>query len=170
MSSVASGGGAAVRRSADRPGLTLSCFLPYRLNVVAAVASEGLARIYSERFGISIAEWRVLATLGEFRSITASEIARHAHLSKVKVSRAASALEARSLLRRRTNERDLRETFLALTVEGRTMYGHIAPLALDYAGRLAACLSSEEQALLDQLLEKLLLHAQDMPGPSASGR
>ncbi len=36
------------------PALLLETFLPYRLNVAAAQVSEGLARVYSERFGLDI--------------------------------------------------------------------------------------------------------------------
>lgn len=130
--------------------------------MVAAVASEGLARIYGERFGIGIPEWRVLATIGEFQSITATMVGRHAHMSKVKVSRAVASLEARGFIRREPNEQDLREAFLVLTGQGRTLYGNIAPLALDYVDALTACLSGKEQAALDGVLDKLLRRARDM--------
>jgi DNA-binding MarR family transcriptional regulator len=155
--------GSSRNRPASAPeALTLSTFLPYRLNVVATVASEGLARIYGERFGIGIPEWRVLATVGEFRSVTATTIGRHAHMSKVKVSRAVSSLEARNFIQRQSNERDLREAFLVLTSQGQTLYGQIAPLALGYVEALTACLSGEERAALDRVLDKLLQRAGDM--------
>lgn len=145
-------------RSQVKP-LTLATFLPYRLSVVAASVSDGLARIYGERFGIGIPEWRVLATIGEFRSVTAKAIGAHAQMSKVKVSRAASALETRNLISRSANEEDLREAFLILTKAGRSVYDEIVPLALDYAARLAVELSREEMALLDRTLDKLSARA-----------
>lgn len=145
--------------------LTLATFLPYRLSVMSAVVSEGLARLYSERFGIAIPEWRVLATVGEFRSVTAKAVGLHAHMGKVKVSRAAASLEARGLIRRVPNPEDLREAFLALTPGGEAVYGEIAPLALSYAGRLTETLSIAERAALDRLIDVLLRRAGEMNGP-----
>ena len=148
--------------SAGPEPLTLATFLPYRLNVLAAVVSDGLARRYAERFGIGIPEWRVLATVGEFRSMTAKAIGLHAHMGKVKVSRAAAALEARGLIRRRPNADDLREAFLVLTPEGDRLYAEIAPLALSYVADLKRGLSGDEEALLDRLIDTLLRRADAM--------
>lgn len=152
--------------SVDAPvqgkSLTLATFLPYRLSVVTAVSSDGLARIYSERFGIGIPEWRVLSTVAEFRSITAKAIGQHAHMNKVKVSRAAASLEARELVSRNANPEDMREAFLVLTPAGRAMYDEIAPLALDYVARLTDGFAAEELALLDGLLDRLLESASAM--------
>ena len=136
--------------------LTLSAFLPYQLSVVAAMVSEGLARIYSDSFGISIPEWRVVATIGEFHSISAKVIGRHAHMDKVQVSRAAASLEARGLIQRRPNPSDRREAFLVLTTAGQAVYNNIVPLALSYVERLTSNLSFEEKIALDGLIKKLL--------------
>lgn len=154
---------------AHRPGrtLTLSTFLPYRLSVASAVVSDGLARLYTERFGIGIPEWRVLATVGEFRSTTAKAIGAHAHMGKVKVSRAVASLEARGLIRRIPNADDLREAFLVLTPAGEATYGEIAPLALDYADALAAALTADERAALAGILDKLVHRAGSMARDSA---
>lgn len=145
---------AAARRA--HPSLTLARFLPYRLSVLSAVVSEGLARAYGARFGIGIPEWRVLATIGEFRSMTATAIGLHAHMGKVKVSRAAAALEARGLIARRPNAEDRRESFLVLTPAGEGTYADIVPLALDYVDQLTAGLTDADRASLDRLVDKLL--------------
>lgn len=142
--------------------LVLADFLPYRLSVAAATASEGLARLYGARFGIAIPEWRVVATVGEFGSITAGAIGRHARMSKVKVSRAAASLEARGLIARAANPADRREAFLVLTPEGAALYRAIAPLALDYAARLVACLAPEEAVLFREFLDRIAVQADAM--------
>lgn len=152
------------RASSGETALTLAAFLPYRLSVVAALVSDGLAADYGARFGLSVPEWRVLATIGEFGSITATAIGLHARMGKVKVSRAAAALEGRGLIRRVPNEEDLRESFLVLTEGGRAMYGEIAPLALDYAARLTEGFTPAERRALDALLEKLRVRAEAMGG------
>ena len=156
--------GARARIQGEIEPLTLATFLPYRLSVLSAVVSDGLARTYAERYGIGIPEWRVLATVGEFRSITAKAIGIHAHMGMVKVSRAAAALEARELIRRLPNEDDLREAFLILTPAGEIMYDEIAPLALSYQAELTAEFSADEGRELDRLIGKLLRRAKEKLG------
>ena len=155
-------GGGGSPPSVSSHALTLATFLPYRLSVASTVVSEGLARIYEERFDIGIPEWRVLSTVGEFASITAKAIGLHAHMSKVKVSRAAASLEARGLIRRTPNPEDMREAFLVHTPAGRAMYDEIAPLALGYVARLTDGFSADDLAALDGLIERLLAGAMAM--------
>lgn len=149
-------------RSAAAPqaSLTLAAFLPYRLNVLAAVVSDGLARIYGERFGVGIPEWRVIATLGEFRSMTAKAIGAHARMNKVGVSRAVAALESRGLVARTPNEQDRRETFLELTRSGKDVYEAVVPLALAYEGSLLGNLPADQRAAFDSVLATLLQRAE----------
>ena len=60
-----------------RPLLELERFLPYRLNVVAEGVSRALSRLYAERYGIGIPEWRVIATLGQYDRMTAKQVGVH---------------------------------------------------------------------------------------------
>ena len=74
--------------------------MPYRLNVLATIVSQGFARLYSERFGISIPEWRVIAMLGQHRALTSKGIGERTHMHKTMVSRAVTDLERHGLLSR----------------------------------------------------------------------
>ena len=78
--------------------LKLEQFLPYQLNVVSSLVSQALSRVYSQRYGIGVPEWRVLVTLGQFEAMTAKAIGAHTHMHKTKVSRAVAQLEQRKLL------------------------------------------------------------------------
>jgi MarR family len=97
----------------DGAPLKLEQFLPYQLNVVAALVSEALSRVYARRYRIGIPEWRVLVTLGQFGVMTGKAIGTHTHMHKTKVSRAVALLEKRKLLARRINRADMRESFLS---------------------------------------------------------
>ena len=66
--------------------LVLEEFLPYRLAVLATIVSQGFARLYSEQFGISIPEWRVIAMLGQHGTLTSKEIGERTHMHKTMVS------------------------------------------------------------------------------------
>lgn len=136
--------------------IKLESFLPYRLNVLATAVSQSLARVYGERFGISIPEWRVLATLGQFSEITAREIGQHSHMHKTTVSRAVAALAERQLVTRRPNKADMREAFLAMTPKGRAIYLQIVPLARDFASELSSGLTRAERDVLDDIIARLM--------------
>lgn len=152
---------AAAEREQARPDapeeapLKLEAFLPYRLNVLASLVSQALSRIYVERYGLGVPEWRVLVTLGQFGVMTGKAIGAHSHMHKTKVSRAVALLEKRRLLARRTNREDMREAFLSLTAAGRTMYEELAPHALDFARRLTEILTPAERDVFNRALRQL---------------
>jgi DNA-binding MarR family transcriptional regulator len=140
--------------------LVLEHYLPYRLNVLAALVSQGVAKRYAARFKIDLPEWRVIAALGEWGQLTAKEIGAKSHMHKTKVSRAIGQLATRKLVERRPNERDLREAFVRLTREGRQLYVALAPTAIAYGERLSDGLQHEDIATLDRLLRALTERAQ----------
>jgi DNA-binding MarR family transcriptional regulator len=139
----------------DAAPLKLEEFLPYRLNVVASLVSQALSRIYADRYGIGVPEWRVLVTLGQFGMMTGKSIGAHSHMHKTKVSRAVALLEKRKLITRRANRSDLREAFLALTPAGRAMYDDLAPVALDFANRLSETVSPADRAAFERAISQL---------------
>ena len=141
--------------SEDEKSLRLEGFLPYRLNMLATEVSQTLARAYGKRFGISIPEWRILATLGQFGTITARDVGVHSRMHKTTVSRAVATLEKRRLVLRRANRADMREAFLALTDAGSAIYLEIVPMAKAFSESLCLGLSTEERALFDAVLDRL---------------
>ena len=149
--------------------MVLERFLPYRLNVLASLASNALAQIYAERFGLSIPAWRVVATLGQYDVRTARDIAARGVMHKSTVSRAVSALEARGLVARRPNQDDRREELLALTRDGRDIYEALAPEALAFEDRLIRVLTLEERDALGRLIDRLSDHARRMGPPGEGG-
>jgi len=135
--------------------LDLEHFLPYRLNVLAEIVSTSLSQIYSQRYGIAIPEWRVIATLGQYPSMTAKQVGQHSHMHKTKVSRAVTTLDKKGLVERTANSADLREEFLSLSAEGRKIYDQVVPAALTFSDRLFDTLSETERRALDAILTKL---------------
>ncbi|WP_428697052.1 MarR family transcriptional regulator [Stappia sp.] len=144
----------------DKTLLELEGFLPYRLNVLAETASQSLAGIYRRRYRISVPEWRIMATLGQFGAMTAKEIGQHSRMHKTKVSRAAAALEARHMILRTANTRDMRESFLDLTPRGTEVYRSLVPEARKFVDALLHPLDEGERALLDRLLTRLTRQAE----------
>ena len=58
----------------DRDILDLEHFLPYRLSVLSNRISQDIARLYADRFQLNVTEWRLLAVLGRYPDLTATEL------------------------------------------------------------------------------------------------
>jgi DNA-binding MarR family transcriptional regulator len=140
--------------------LELDRFVPYRLVVLADMVGRSIARLYERRFGLSIAEWRVMAVLGQHGRLTANECVARTAMDKVRVSRAVRRLLSSGLIIREVDRRDRRRAGLALSGRGRAVYQDIVPLALGEEARLLAVLDAEDRAQLDGLLTRLQARAQ----------
>jgi DNA-binding MarR family transcriptional regulator len=142
--------------------LRLDGFLPYQLNVASSLVSQALSRLYAERYGIGVAEWRVLVTLGQFETMTGKAIGEHSHMHKTKVSRAVALLEKRKLVIRRVNRSDLREAFLSLTPEGRAIYEDLAPGAVSFARHLIDAIDPADRDAFARALHRLIERAKPL--------
>jgi DNA-binding MarR family transcriptional regulator len=150
--------------------LKLEEFLPYQLNVVASLVSQALSRIYVDRYGIGVPEWRILVTLGQFETMTAKAIGAHSHMHKTKVSRAVVELERRKLLVRRENRSDRREAFLSLTPAGRAIYNELAPGALDFARRLFETVDPADRPAFERAVARLTERSRMLTAESTAER
>lgn len=135
--------------------LRLDAYLPYRLSVASNAVSGLIARAYQDRFGLSVPQWRLICVLAEDGGLTQAQIVERTVMDKVTVSRAAQGLLNRHLIGRTAHHADARSHLLALSSQGRALYGEIAPLALAYEQALIAGLSSGEVEDLKRLLLRL---------------
>jgi DNA-binding MarR family transcriptional regulator len=150
--------------AANGEAFRLEDFLPYRLSVAASRVSRLFARRYSEAYGLSIPEWRVLAIVGRFDTLSPSAVGEWSAMDKVKVSRAAASLVARGLVRQTQDPRDGRGRLLRLTRRGVAVYQGMVPLACELEGQLAEGLSRSEWSVLLKALDKLSSHAKGFEG------
>jgi DNA-binding MarR family transcriptional regulator len=145
--------------STDVQALDLEKFLPYRLSVLAQLVSESLHDLYAGPHGLSVPQWRVMAALGRFAPLTASEVGQRIVMDKVAVSRAVAGLMKRGLVERSADLDDRRRASLTLTPKGRAIHADIVPLALKYESELCLALSAEERQTLNALCDRLFAHA-----------
>ena len=141
--------------AAEHAVLELERFLPYRLSVLSNRISQDIARLYAERFGLGITQWRILAVLGRYPDLSATQVAERTAMDKVAVSRAVAGLLEAGLLRRRAHGADRRRSVLELSARGYRVFDEVAPLALAYERRLLAGLDPADRAALHHLLDKL---------------
>lgn len=142
-------------KALEHQQLDLDHFLPYRLSVLSNRVSSEIAKHYSERFGLTVPEWRVMAVLGQTPDLSAREVAARTAMDKVQVSRAVASLVEARRLQRRDDAGDGRITRLSLTAKGRAIYDEIVPLALNLEAVFLSALTREERDTLDRLMRKL---------------
>jgi DNA-binding MarR family transcriptional regulator len=142
----------------------LEDFLPYRLSVAANRVSRLFARRYSQAYGLSIPEWRVLAMVGRFGTLSPSAVGEWTAMDKVKVSRAAASLVTRGILRQTQDPLDGRGRLLRLTRKGTAVHQSMVPMACELEEQLAGGLSRTEWGGLLRALDKLSAHVQGFQG------
>jgi DNA-binding MarR family transcriptional regulator len=135
--------------------LDLDRFLPYRLSVLSNRVSDAIARHYSDRFGLSVPEWRIIAVLGQSPGLSARDVAARTAMDKVQVSRAVALLVEARRVNRDTDESDARVSRLSLSAKGRAIYDDVAPLALHLEKVLLGALAPDERKTLNRLMDKL---------------
>jgi DNA-binding MarR family transcriptional regulator len=137
------------------PDFSLAEFLPYRL----AVVTDSLARIFAENyegtFNLTIPEWRALAVVAQFGTLSPTAVGQHAAMDKVKVSRATQSLVAKGLLRQSADPNDGRGRLLRLTRKGTTTHAQMVPLAMRLQAMLFDDLNRSELSALNRVLVKI---------------
>jgi len=152
------------RANENGEAFRLEEFLPYRLSVAANRVSRLFARQYSEAYGLSIPEWRMMAVIGRFGTISPSAVGESTAMDKVKVSRAAASLVARGLVKQTLDPNDGRGRLLRLTRKGTAVREGMVPLACDLEEQLAEGMSRTEWGSLLKALDKLAALAKGVDG------
>ncbi|NIB41002.1 MarR family transcriptional regulator [Pseudomaricurvus alkylphenolicus] len=135
--------------------LILDRFIAYRMVNLAKWMSDSCSEIYTDEFGLTIAEWRILARLAEHEQLNARDIGEITFMDKTKVSRGVKLLDSKGYLNKEKSEEDSRVTFLSLTDSGREVYHEIVPKALNWESRLLKALDVTEYRDLVMILDKL---------------
>eukprot|EP01092_Planopodium_desertum_P006740 TRINITY_DN27644_c0_g1_i1.p1 TRINITY_DN27644_c0_g1~~TRINITY_DN27644_c0_g1_i1.p1 ORF type:complete len:612 (-),score=250.58 TRINITY_DN27644_c0_g1_i1:79-1914(-) len=135
--------------------LDLEQFLPYRLSVLSNRVSGNIAKLYGDRYGLAIPEWRVITILALYPGSSASEVSDRTAMDKVAVSRAVARLLERGFIKRETHGDDRRRSVLALSAAGFEVYETIAPMVIEITRKLMSVLSEEEEQVLEKLILRL---------------
>lgn len=135
--------------------LDLDHFMPYRLSVLTNHVSSAIARHYSDRFNLTIPEWRVMAVLGQTPGLSAREVAERTAMDKVQVSRAVQSLLTAKRLTRVADDHDGRASCLSLSTRGLAIYNQLVPVALKLERDFLSVLNASDRKALDRLLTKL---------------
>jgi DNA-binding MarR family transcriptional regulator len=153
-----------LKPSASPSSLVLEEYLPYRISVLSNLVSRTLARLYEQRFGLTVAEWRIMAVLARFGPLSANAVCDRTAMDKVQVSRAVARAVDNGLVDRGVDALDRRRSVLTLTSKGRGIHDQIVPLAVNLQSNLLGSLSAEENCRLNDMLTRLYSRARELHG------
>ena len=143
-----------------RKPLKLESFLPYRLSLLSNTVSGNIAATYQDKFGISMAQWRIIAVLAEYPDTSADQVCQRTQIEKSVVSRAIARLLERHLVAREIDENDKRRSILRLSETGLSVYDEVMPMSEEFEKKLLGALSKTEKETLSALLDKLQAKAE----------
>jgi len=143
----------------------------YKIGILRRVLDRYSGPAFTQKSGLTLAEWRVLTNLYSFSPTTSRQLCLRLHTDKAEVSRACAALIASGYARRRVDPHDRRSALIVITPRGVRLHDQIIPLRQALQRELEAPLSAAEVADLHRILDKLLVSfaAKIAPGPAPSG-
>ena len=94
--------------------IDLEQFLPYQLNQMANLISDDFARVYQQKYNLTIPQWRVLANLVQYGKSNAKDLCTQANMDKSTVSRVIKSLLQRGYVEAQLNQQDKRVTQVML--------------------------------------------------------
>lgn len=114
------------------------------------------------KYGVSIAEWRVILTLVSEPGLSAADITNRWAMEKMSVNRAIQRLVDSGNVARSRDPEDRRSYRLTLTAKGRKLYEKIAPSANKRYAELTSAISGEELEALVATLRKMISRAEEL--------
>ncbi len=147
---------------------------PAPLGYINSFIVWGASRIYRNRFGLGINEWRMLGKLSTFPGSTAADATADLGMNKATVSLSMTSLLAKGLI---TTEVSGRLRRMYLTTAGADMYQQMRPIAEERERIMLAPLSDEEASQFREFLVRIAaqahaLHEYDerlLAGPADDG-
>ena len=121
--------------AAPPPARFVDDYLPALLAQASQLISGEFHRVVAAR-GVSVSEWRVLATLAGGEPMSIGRIAEIPPLKQPTVTRLLDRMETKGHLRRLVNDGDRRVTLVAISAAGSRLVGKLIPLALEHEQRV----------------------------------
>ena len=143
----------------ERDGLRIvdiDYYAPFLLNAVSSAWHRKTSAIYRDRFGLGIAEWRLLSMLNIEPDITAARICEVLRMDKAAASRTLKRLNDWGLILYEAPASDPRKRRWRLSPEGLTTHDRILAIALDCEAEMVADVPPEELEVFLSVLRRML--------------
>lgn len=131
-------------------------FLTFRLSVLSAAFDRKAARVLSEKFGLTLAERRVLGAIVYYRSMRFSDLVKCLTIDGGQISRAAAALVKRGLAKRIPDKVDGRSAAFVPTARGRALDARIISGGRNNQRAILSQLTADEREAIYSGIGKLM--------------
>lgn len=142
------------------PVLPLERMLTYRLHQLHKLTDLQSQRAYLDATGLTLSDARCLTTIGSFQPLSINRLAQMGNLNKGQASRAAQFLVDQGWVRKGDRPDDGRGVVLTLTDAGQRLCDQAMAVVAQRNAQIFGCLSDDEQAVLSQMFDRLIAHAQ----------
>ena len=136
--------------------------LAYRFSILSTLNVRCIGSVYSKKFGLSTAGWRIMSIIGRYEPIFPGVAAQRSTMDADKVTRAVDRLVEMGYVIRNTDAADRRRVILCLTSRGRAVYEEVEELHQNMDAQWRVALSKEENAALDAIMDKLEVRAREL--------
>lgn len=130
-------------------------FLPVLKELVRAYQDfEGYSALHLRSLGLTVAQFDVIATLGNQRPMTCKGLGEKTFITKGTLTGVLERLEGKSLIKRAVNADDARSQMIALTPKGQKLFEKVFPEHLDYLNQAFKKLSKPELLEAQKMFSK----------------
>ncbi len=127
----------------------------YRIHKLARSLTKGTTKYFMAHFDLSVPEIRVLSVISSYSPLSSSVVVDIAAMDKALVSRALDKLLKRGLVAVSADPTDQRKYIWSLTAVGKDVTDRIHAARVRRQARLFACISADEHAALQSILDRL---------------
>jgi len=149
---------------APAPVSPLESHLGYRLRIVSNAVSRSFARSVEEE-GVTVAEWVFMRVLHDVESLAPTPLAERMGMTKGAITKLASRLVEKKLVKREANPDDKRAQSLSLTSRGRSLVPRLAKIADQNEAAFFGPLTARDRGNLNRILGRIveLRRLKDVP-------
>ncbi len=131
--------------------------LPYRLLLLARMIDRRSAREL-QKFGLSLAEWRVLAFIGVTGPASAAQIGKSGEIDRAEISRAVGSLQAKGLIERSPDASHKKRFIISTTAAGEALFKEVRQQRRVFFKGMTEGLSQADRELIDRGLETMAVN------------
>lgn len=136
-------------------GAFVDSYLPALLAQASHLVSGEFHRIVTAK-GLTVSEWRVLASLAGAEPMSIGELARIATMKQPTLTRVLDRMQARGHVRRIAHETDRRITRIAITPAGSRQVADLIELANEHERRVLEPFGMQQSEQLKNTLKQMI--------------
>jgi DNA-binding MarR family transcriptional regulator len=129
--------------------------ISYRCLSIATRITRHLAPRWKSEFGLTVTSWRVMAVIGRYEPISATQVAERTSTDAFFVGRAIDKLVEQGYLKKGVDPDDKRRLRLSLTASGKRVHRQVEGLINHVEAHLLAGVSAENQRVFFETMATL---------------